>query len=205
MSPSLAPIVTPMSADARPDPAPADQPEADIRHWPLRIQLRKQRIQRGLWDADSWSVLGCISDRDEEARKALSVVEQRVDDSCTDYLWSGLVLELFRDERAAYRFNLSAVDPRLFVICTEEDGVMRPYVLTVSQDVASSYMDGGEEDVYSVAMPEAIQCWIEGFIGRHGEPELEAGKSKRRHHGKRERSDQRPVPKASGGVRGEHV
>ena len=204
MSPSLPPLPHSTPEDTSLDPVPARQSEADVRHWPLRIQLRKKRIQRGMWEADSWSVTGCISDRDEGENKALSVVEQPVDETCTDYLWDGLSLELFRDERPAYRFNLSAADPRLFVICTEEDGMMRPYVLTASQDVASSYMDGGEEDVYSVAMPEAIQCWIEGFIGRHGEPELESGKSKRRHHGKRDRSDQSPIPSASG-TRGGHV
>ena len=73
------------------------------------------------------------------------------------------------------------------MVCNEDEDAerMEPFLVTASQDVAASYMDGGEEDVYSISMPEAIQCWIEGFIGRHGEPELEIGKGKRRHHGRR--------------------
>ncbi len=162
----------------------------EVRCWPLLVQLRKKIISRGLWEVDSWSLHSCESDRDSRQRQSLSWVElpavEDVDGSpCQDFRWSGLSLELFRDERAAYRFNLSAADPRLFVICSEEDELMQPYLVTASQDEASSYMDGGEEDVYSVAMPEAIQCWIEGFIARHGEPELEVGKGKRRHHGRR--------------------
>lgn len=168
-------------ADAQPD---------EIRYWPLLLTLRNKTITRGLWEVDSWSLLSCDSDRDTAQRQSLIGVELPATTAsdgspCQDYQWSGLSLELFRDERAAYRFNLSAADPRLFVICSEEDEQMQPYLVTASQDEASSYMDGGEEDVYSVTMPEAIQCWIEAFIGRHGEPELEVGKSKRRHHGRR--------------------
>ncbi|MEH6651090.1 MAG: DUF3305 domain-containing protein [Motiliproteus sp.] len=167
-----------------------DVPPTEVRYWPLLVQLRRKTISRGLWEVDSWSLHSCDSDRDSDQRQSLSSVAlPAVTDTdgspCQDFCWSGLSLELFRDERAAYRFNLSAVDPRLFVICSEEDELMQPYLVTASQDEASSYMDGGEEDVYSVAMPEAIQCWIEGFIARHGEPELEVGKGKRRHHGRR--------------------
>lgn len=170
-------------------PSRADTP-LEVRFWPLLVTLRKQRIKRGLWEVDSWSLQRCASDREAEQRRALSVIERPLEPGCCDFEWSGLVLELFRDERAAYRFNLSATDPRLFVICTEEEEQMQPYLVTASQDEASSYMDGGEEDVYSIAMPEAIQCWIESFIGRHGEPDLEVGKGKRRHHGRRDKGAQ---------------
>ena len=177
------------NADAQPD---------EIRYWPLLVTLRNKTITRGLWEVDSWSLLSCDSDRNSAQRQSLIGIELPATTAsdgspCQDYQWSGLSLELFRDERAAYRFNLTAADPRLFVICSEEDELMQPYLVTASQDEASSYMDGGEEDVYSVTMPEAIQCWIEAFIGRHGEPELEVGKGKRRHHGRRKgkgKSDQ---------------
>ncbi|MEH6469778.1 MAG: DUF3305 domain-containing protein [Halopseudomonas sp.] len=189
MSQPIPPSVAP-ATDTLADPKIGSLSSADIRFWPLLVRLRKKSIQRGLWEVDSWSLEGCDSDRASEQRQALGFEQIPLDDTSTDYQWSGLSLELFRDERAAYRFNLTATDPRLFVICNEEDELMQPYLVTASQDEASSYMDGGEEDVYSIPMPEAVQCWIEGFIARHGEPELEAGKSKRRHHGKRKKSEQ---------------
>ena len=40
--------------------------------------------------------------------------------------------------------------------------------LTLSQTVAASYMDG-ERQVLSCPLPEALQAWVEAFIGRHGE------------------------------------
>ncbi|MEH6822728.1 MAG: DUF3305 domain-containing protein [Motiliproteus sp.] len=204
MSPSLLLAATTVAAETE-STETERQPQAENRFWPLLVSLRKQSIKRGLWEVDSWSLQDCSSDRTGEQRQALSVIELPVADGSIDYRWSGLSLELFRDERAAYRFNLSATDPRLFVICSEEDELMQPYLVTASQDDASSYMDGGEEDVYSIAMPEAIQCWIEGFIGRHGEPELEAGKSKRRHHGKRKSSDKNSPENAWKSTGGERV
>ena len=120
---------------------------------------------------------------------AQTVEQTTVNELCCDYHWRGLSLELFRDERPAYRFNLSSEDPRLFVVCNEDDEeVMRPFLITASQDEAASYMDGGEEDVFSLPMPEAVQCWIESFIGRHGEPDLQARKGKRRNHGKKNKA-----------------
>ncbi|AZU49101.1 hypothetical protein C3B79_3351 [Aeromonas hydrophila] len=50
--------------------------------------------------------------------------------------------------------------------------------LTLSQTVAAAYMDG-ERQVLSCPLPEALQAWVEAFIGRHGEL-LEA-----RHKGKK--------------------
>jgi len=70
---------------------------------------------------------------------------------------------------------------------------MRPSLLTASQDEASAYMDGGEEDVFSCPMPAAVQCWIEAFIARHGEPEIMLGKSRRRQRGKQQRDADKHV------------
>ena len=164
------------------DAEPLTMPE--VRHWPWLIRMQRKTVSRGAWDADSWSVIALLSDRASKAQDSLSLVE--VDDrpGTASYLWQGLSLELYRDERAAYRFNLGSGDPRLFVICNEQSTGMQPYLITASQDEAASYMDGGEEDVFSSPMPEAVICWIERFIARHGEPDMNADKGKRRNHGR---------------------
>ncbi|WAG14473.1 DUF3305 domain-containing protein [Aeromonas hydrophila] len=83
-----------------------------------------------------------------------------------------LPLTLFRDERGDYRFNLSSGSPRLFVTgsvtgsCVDNGFVADG--LTLSQTVAAAYMDG-ERQVLSCPLPEALQAWVEAFIGRHGE------------------------------------
>jgi len=151
--------------------------------WPLQVTLRRTRVERGLWEADSWSVVAVASDRGQR-RPQLHREALPAQGHCQDYCWSGLGLELFRDERGAYRFNLSAAEPRLFVICCHDEAqdCMRPYLISASQDAAASYMDGGDEDVFSVSMPPALQCWIEAFIARHGEPELGLSQGKRRRY-----------------------
>ncbi|MCW8885606.1 MAG: DUF3305 domain-containing protein [Motiliproteus sp.] len=164
---------------------PETHSKSEIRHWPLVVQLRRKTVNRGRWEAYSWSVAAVASDRHVGGQRELTVEHKAVAEDCCDYHWRGLSLEIFRDERAAYRFNLSSDDPRLFVVCNEEDeDQMQPFLITASQDEAASYMDGGEEDVFSLPMPEAVQCWIESFIGRHGEPDLQARKGKRRNHGR---------------------
>lgn len=173
-------------------------PEQENRFWPMTICLRREERQHGRWLVDRWALAALQSDR-EAPPMALECQQRAADDGCDEYLWRGLSLQLHRDERAAYRFNLSSDDPRLFVVCNEEDQCMRPFVLTASQDLASSYMDGGEEDVFSVSMPHAIQCWIEAFIARHGEPDLMLGKGKRRKHGNRKAGNQSPEKGARNG------
>ncbi|MGL5659656.1 MAG: DUF3305 domain-containing protein [Aeromonas sp.] len=95
-----------------------------------------------------------------------------------------LPLTLFRDERGDYRFNLSSGSPRLFVtgsllaadgagegVNKGGNGTGQCFVtdgLTLSQTVAAAYMDG-ERQVLSCPLPEALQAWVEAFIGRHGE------------------------------------
>ena len=77
-------------------------------------------------------------------------------------------LTLFRDERGDYRFNLSSGSPRLFVTGSRVDSGFVADGLTLSQTVAAAYMDG-EQQVLSCPLPEALQAWVEAFIGRHGE------------------------------------
>ncbi len=170
--------------------------EQEVRHWPLIVRLRRRTINQGRWEAYSWVIARFSSDRDVDLsghpsgksspREGLTCNQEVIDELTSDFVWQGLSLELYRDERAAYRFNLSSHDPRLFLVCNEgedEDSNMEPFLITASQDEAASYMDGGEEDVLSLSMPEAIHCWMEAFMARHGEPEIHAKKGKNRNHG----------------------
>lgn len=152
-----------------------------LERWPLQVRLSRRRVGQGLWAGDSWSVTAIASARD--GAQGPSCVTFAAD-GAEHFDWTGLSLALHRDERPAYRFNLDARTPRLFVHChADPAGRMVPALLTASQDVAASYMDGGEEDVFSIPMPAAIQCWIAAFIARHGEPELMLGKGHRRQRG----------------------
>lgn len=181
-----------MSSDNSPSGAPPAEAGSEDR-WPMRIRLRRRPVRSGRWEAEYWSVAAVESDRAGAPARVSCAGRPEADADGEIYTWRGLWLELHRDERAAYRFNLGSAEPKLFVNCNaDESGRMEPKLITASQDIAASYMDGGEEDVFSVAMPAAIQCWIEAFIARHGEPEIQLGKGRHRQHGgrgKREEGD----------------
>ncbi len=175
-----------VSAHAPSLSSPSDVPASDDDLWPLRIRLTRRPVGNGLWECDSWHVSEIESDRDGAATEGVSCSEDTTSRT-RHYDWRARPLRLFRDERAAYRFNLESRTPRLFVQCDPDDGgLMVPTLVTASQDVAASYMDGGDEHVFSVEMPAAIQCWIEAFIARHGEPEIFLGKGRRRQRGKQQ-------------------
>ncbi|SNY98502.1 DUF3305 domain-containing protein [Halomonas sp. hl-4] len=94
-----------------------------------------------------------------------------------------LFLQLSMTERAAYRFNLTAATPRLFVRAGFTGQAPEPGAITASQDVAAGWMDG-EQQVLEVAMPMAIQIWIESYLARHGEAPMEIRKKKRKGAGR---------------------
>ncbi|OBA00909.1 DUF3305 domain-containing protein [Halomonas sp. G11] len=94
-----------------------------------------------------------------------------------------LFLQLFMTERAAYRFNLTAATPRLFVRAGFTGQAPEPAAITASQDVAAGWMDG-EQQVLEVAMPMAIQIWIESYLARHGEAPMEIRKKKHKGAGR---------------------
>ncbi|MCP1318447.1 DUF3305 domain-containing protein [Vreelandella lionensis] len=94
-----------------------------------------------------------------------------------------LNLQLYMTERAAYRFNLTAPTPRLFVRAGFTGQTPKPDAITASQDVAAGWLDG-EQQVLEAAMPMAIQVWIEHYLARHGEAPVETRKKKRKGAGR---------------------
>jgi len=94
-----------------------------------------------------------------------------------------LPLQLYLTERAAYRFNLTGGVPRLFVRAGDAGAPPHPSALTASQDVAAAWLDG-EQQVLEVAMPLAIQAWLEAYLARHGEAPDEGRKKKRQGAGR---------------------
>lgn len=124
-----------------------------LNDWPLWVQLeKKQRLSRG-WQSLSWSIAQLST---QPLQEPLSYP---------------LHLVLYRGERLAYRFNLSAQVPKLFVVCEAlPDESWLPRLITASQDEAADYMDAGQP-VLDLPMPSAIHQWIDAFIRHHGEPE----------------------------------
>ncbi|NLS12596.1 DUF3305 domain-containing protein [Vibrio sp. SM6] len=132
--------------------------------WPMSCQIRDREVQHGIWLARQWELHGF------DLKPALDAPFQAV-------------LQLYLDERADYRFNLSSQYPKLFVVLENlDDGIPKLVALTAAQSVAAQFMDG-DYLVLSFDMPLPVQAWMEAFIGRHGEL-IESGKKKRKGKGR---------------------
>jgi len=87
---------------------------------------------------------------------------------------TGFEIELHPSEAEGFFLNLTAPDPRIFVMWRFfDDGAMpraRPVLVTVSYNEAGRFMDGGEQ-VDGVPMIPAIADWMRPFIAAHYKPE----------------------------------
>ncbi|MDD1792898.1 DUF3305 domain-containing protein [Enterovibrio makurazakiensis] len=140
----------------------------DPQYWLMQFDLVSQEVDVGRWKTKRWSIANLHLPREEA---------ERIDSQIS------MPLELYKDERTDYRFNLSSRDPHLFfVFDVQDDESLKPLKVTAAQSCAASFMDG-DYVVLSEPMPLPIQAWMEAFIGRHGEL-LEVRKKKRRGAGR---------------------
>ncbi len=133
--------------------------------WSLECNLVAHEIATGMWLTTQWQLTGF--------NLKPETVSKRV-----------VTLQLHRDERTDYRFNLSSQQPKLFLVLDTVESEEDPNIvlLTASQGVAGQYMDG-DYLVLSADMPLPVQAWMEAYIGRHGEL-LETRRKKRKGAGR---------------------
>lgn len=133
--------------------------EAEI---PPRITLAVVMQRRALanrWQSEVWEPVGVLTDY-EGAAEPRVLVEAA---GTTQWLHPGFEVVLRRSEAEGYYHNVSAREPRVFVLWRMEGGRAVPQYLTVSYDEASRWMDGGEQ-VDSVAMPAVLFAWVGEFV-----------------------------------------
>lgn len=129
--------------------------------WPMYVSLKKVEKQVGRWTSSTWELDSVVP-----ASQASEGEGQLV------------LLELYLDERASYRLNLDMDNPMLYIVCDElADGTWVPASISADQNVAAGCLEG-DTPVLNIAMPEAVACWIEAFITRHGEVEISAHRRK---------------------------
>ena len=133
--------------------------------WSIGCNLIAHEISTGLWTTTQWQLSGFDLQPESDHSRLIA-------------------LQLHRDERTDYRFNLSSKQPKLFLVLDTMESEDEPnlVVLTASQSVAGQYMDG-DYLVLSNDMPLSVQAWMEAYIGRHGEL-LEQRRKKRKGAGR---------------------
>ncbi len=94
-------------------------------------------------------------------------------------------------ETASYRYNLETGAPKVYVVLRRSDDPTwpwRPQLATVAPDEAQASLEGGDDIVEGVAMPEAMLEWVAAFIAAHHVDEPTYKRQRQRHE------EKRPVP-----------
>lgn len=86
-----------------------------------------------------------------------------------------LALELFPKETEAYRINLTAAQPSVYVILrwreTGDGREVEPFHLTASAEEVQDYLDAGNDVIEAVPMPPVVRRWVEDYVAGHHQPE----------------------------------
>lgn len=122
------------------------------------------------WVSEKWELEAIEGDVGDPRVEDISCEALRED----RWRWRGFRLDLHPSEAEGYYLNMSAPDPRVFVMWRMEEwqGVMtaRPWVVTASYHEAARMMDGGET-IESIAIPAAIRAWLTPWLDANYKPE----------------------------------
>ncbi|HKW81164.1 MAG TPA: DUF3305 domain-containing protein [Casimicrobiaceae bacterium] len=145
------------------------------------------------WASERWQV-GAV-ERDD--MPIPTTVRLSDDASATRWRFTGFGVELHRSEAEGYFLNITALEPKVFVMwrmlepeSIGADGLAaRPALVTVSFNEAARLMDGGET-VDALPLPPEIRAWMQPFVDANYKPEP---KRKNRRNEFYEREDEHRV------------
>jgi hypothetical protein len=128
--------------------------------------VMQRRAAQSRWADFVWEPQGVVPDPGGDARLL------REDGANLQWLHPGFKLVLHRDEHEGYYFNVSAQQPRVFVLWRLDDDRGVPVEVTVSSEEAGRWMDGGHS-VDGVAMPTEIFAWLGDYVEKNYRPQPE--------------------------------
>lgn len=135
---------------------------ADTMHW-LCVVMEKRPLQ-SRWISHHWNVIAVLPDLNESVPRPLIQ-----SDETEQWVFPALPLQLHADEAEDYFLNLTAPEPKLFVIVRDGEARPVPTFLSVSYGEAARLMDAGE-NVDSLPLPEELWHWVFAFAKAHYQP-----------------------------------
>ena len=141
--------------------------------FPVAVILERTPLAHR-WASEQWAPAAVELEAGADANP---VAPRLVQDDARGSRWrfSGHEIELHRTEAEGYHLNLTAPEPKVFVMWrTTEDPAATPaafpVIVTVSYNEAARMLDGGER-VDAVPMPAEILAWLRLFVAEHYKPE----------------------------------
>ena len=126
----------------------------------------QKRPAQSRWADYVWEPYGVISDPGGETHLL------REDGGVAQWMHPGFRIVLHRDEIEGYYFNVSAQQPRVFVLWRMEGEQALPLDVTASSEEAGRWLDGGHS-VDAVAMPTEIFAWVGDYVEKNYRPQPE--------------------------------
>ena len=122
------------------------------------------------WISEKWELAAVDQAGEDERTDQIAAIALPED----HWRWRGFRLDLHPSEAEGYYLNMSAPDPRVFVMWRLEEWegaeTARPWVVTASYHEAARMMDGGET-VDSIPIPAAIREWLTPWLEANYKPE----------------------------------
>jgi len=124
----------------------------------------QRRPTQSRWAESVWELHGVLADPGG-AKRLL-----REEGGSAQWLHPGFELRLHKDELEGYYMNVSAPEPRVFVLWRMEGEEALPCEVTVSADESARWLDGGHS-VDGVAIPPEIYAWVGDYVEKNYRPE----------------------------------
>jgi hypothetical protein len=131
--------------------------------FPIAVVMRRRPAQ-SRWADCVWEPWGVLPDGHGETRLLVR------DGGVEQWLHPGFRLVLHKDETEGYYFNVSAPNPRVFVLWRMDGERALPLDATVSSDEAGRWLDGGHS-VDGVAMPPEVFAWVGEYVEQNYRPQ----------------------------------
>lgn len=135
------------------------------RTMPLGIIIERREIDHA-WEDHRWRPVAVIPG-------AAPVEDWRVidrGDGWIRYHAATLPLEIHRQDTEGYKYNLGNTPPRLYLVLRYDDEAehgIAPFLATACPYEAQAYLDGDEDLVEPVTMPDIIVQWLGEFVEEH--------------------------------------
>ena len=133
------------------------------------VIIERSEYRRGMWSVPRHTLVAVLCGEAMRAPRAEATV-LREEGEVAQTLWKGLELRLYPDAAESYWYNLTAPDPRVFVVCRDEEDGFGPVLVTVDPDEANGHLEA-DDQVLSVALPAELHPLLERYVLEHFRPQ----------------------------------
>ena len=137
---------------------------------PVSVLVEYQVVHDNRWIDGRWIVSGVVAaGQSTGTDRDCKLVHSNA--AGKHYLWTGLSIELHKDDAESFYCNLMSDKPSVFVICDEQqDDSLQPSIVTLSYAEATTYMET-DQRVERVQMPAELYRWLEQYVLANYVPE----------------------------------